>query len=187
MRTYRWIIAVVTAVAATLPLASPTSANLSTYRFKYSTVCVVDHTGSRWPIDTAVSRWTAVPDLSFRYGVTCGQQVHVYEGWYGSNWHGGRYYGWTTPWLYSHKTYGSYEKLSDGTWREYRCTIAMNNTYGVGLSWADRRSAVMHELGHCTGLAHTSRTDSLMNIYHWRDYNYPTGYDKSETERRYPW
>jgi hypothetical protein len=45
----------------------------------------------------------------------------------------------------------------------------------------------MHEIGHALGLAHNSRTDSIMNISRAFRFDYPTGYDFAEIERRYPW
>lgn len=169
----------------------PAEATQANYRWKTGSVCVIDHTGSRWPIYSATYRWTQVPDLSLQYGSRCTsrhkeQAIHVYEGWYGSNWHGGQKYGYATAWLYTHKTYGDWEWMGDA-YRMYRCTIQLNNTYGRYLSWADRRSVIMHEMGHCSGIDHTSYSASLMNTNRWRYYDYPTWYDRREVERRYPW
>lgn len=157
------------------------------YRFKYGKVCVIDRTGNAWPVYSATYRWTKVPDLSFKYGSRCDsrykrQKVYVYEGWYGSDWRGGKNYAWTRCYFYNSS--GDYEWLGNG-WRAYYCKIWLNNTYRPR-GWADRRSLIMHELGHASSLEHTS-ANALMNIYKWRYYNYPTYDDKRGVERRYPW
>lgn len=152
----------------------------SNYRWKTGTVCVIDKTYGTWPVKSAVARWTYVPDLTYKYGGTCTNKIYVYAKYYGT-------VGWTgdaVPWLYSNKTSGSYEWLGDA-WRSYRCTVRMNRSYSN--SWDDKRSALMHEFGHCDGLAHTSTYASLMNSSRWKYYNYPTDDDKAGVDRRYPW
>ncbi len=147
----------------------PAHAALAGHRWKTGTVCVVDKTGNRWPVYSATRRWTRVPDLSFRYASWCKQKVYIYERW------SSRYeYGYALPYVWSDNTIAY-------------CKIWMNNTYGRRLSWADRRSAIMHELGHCSGIDHTSYSKSLMNTKRWRYYDYPTWYDKREVDRRHPW
>jgi hypothetical protein len=75
----------------------------------------------------------------------------------------------------------------DRPWLFARVEIRLNDSYRSRLNWDDRRSVVMHEIGHALGLAHNSRSDSLMNVYRTFRFNYPTAYDFAEIERRYPW
>lgn len=180
------ILLAVIAIIVTL-LSIPDDAysyQLTNYRWKYGTVCIINKAGSSWPVKSAAYRWSKVPDLTYNYGGSCTQKVFVYSGWYGSDWHGGRNYGFTECWLYSNRTSGSWEWLGNA-YRSYRCTIWLNNSYRPS-NWDDRRSVLMHELGHTAGLNHTS-ANALMNIYKWRDYNYPTYDDKAGVEAQYPW
>jgi hypothetical protein len=149
------------------------------YRWKTGTVCVLDRTEGRWPVPSATSRWSGVPDLTWSLGSACSQKVYVYAKHYGST----GWYGHTVPWLYTEKTSGDYEWLGDA-WRTYRCTVRMNLSYS--LSWSDKRSALMHEFGHCSGLDHTG-SYALMNTSRWRNYDYPTSDDRDGVDARHPW
>jgi hypothetical protein len=176
---FRLLIPVLIVAASLLATATPADATLAGYRWARSTVCVADHTGSRWPVDSATYRWSTVPDLQFYYGRTCSQQITVVEAYYGRSGHWYRRAGESVIWLQP-DVWGTTDKI-------LRVTIRLNNSYISRLTWANRRSLIMHELGHSSGLAHTSYRTSLMcpsTMYWW---SYPTSYDKSETDRNYPW
>lgn len=167
----------ITALIAPFFVAQPAEANLKPYRWRHSTVCVEDHIhDGRWPGKSAVYRWDKVPDLRFVYRRDCSayrQEIILRSRYEGYN---GRY----------GRTYIRYNSSKYIT----RAVITMNDSYYGKYRmkyWSNRRSGIMHELGHASGLAHTSRYKSLMNIYHWHRWNYPTWYDKREVERRYPW
>lgn len=168
---------------STLINAEPAQAySLAGHRWKTGTVCVIDRTGDgpAWPVSSATTRWSGVPDLTYRYGGDCEQRVYVYARSYGATgWH-----GTADAWRWSNHYSGEWEWLSGDAYRVYRCDIRMNDSYY--LSWADKRSAIMHELGHCSGLDHTG-SYALMNIYRFHRYDYPTSDDKAGIERRYPW
>lgn len=166
-------------VAAGLMLvfAGPAEANLASYRWHYGTICVEDHIhDGRWPGKSAVYRWDKVPDLRFVYRKDCSgyrQEVILRSRYMGST----GYYGKARVWYNDHK-------------HITRATITMNDSYYNRYKmrwWGNRRSAIMHELGHVSGIKHTSYWKSLMNIYNFHKFDYPTWYDKREIERRYPW
>ena len=164
------------AAATLLGFPAPAEATLAGYRWRDSTVCVEDHINDgKWPGRQAVERWDAVPDLRFLYRKDCDNYRQRIELRASSEGRNGRY-GYA-HWWYTDRTH---DYLLRGK-------ITMNSSYLGELNWADRRSAVMHELGHLSGLEHTSRSSSLMNINQWRSHDNPTDYDKSQIERRYPW
>lgn len=154
--------------------AQPAHASISKYRWHYPSVCVEFIAWeSKWPGSSAVDRWDNVPKLDFAFRGQAGgcdawsQEITVRQ--YSKA--DGRYaymkrYHWTgTVWI-------------------SRCLIYLNNYYRPKY-WADRRSIIMHELGHCSGLNHTSKYRSLMNIYTVFKWNYPQDFDKSEVRRRH--
>jgi hypothetical protein len=171
------LVAAALATGLVVATPQPAQATLSAYRWQYRTVCVEDRTSSSvWPGYSATVRWDAVPDLRFVHRRAGGcegyrQVITLRSAWKGYD----GYYGWTYRWVWTGSTYLS------------RVTIVMNDTYRYRLGWADRRSAIMHEFGHASGLAHTSRWESLMNTASWWRWDYPTWYDRREVERRYPW
>lgn len=187
-----WLLALTVIVSAPLLSADPAEANLANYRWKYGKVCVVDKTGP-WPVSSATYRMDKVPDLKLVYRTRASdcpysQRVYVYDGNYGAKANcAGTYMSWggcAEASLYS--STGKWEWLGNA-YRMYKCKIRLNNYYRYKWGWSDRRSLAMHEIGHCFGLDHTPHSSSLMNTKRWKYYNYPTSFDKSEVDRRYPW
>jgi predicted Zn-dependent protease len=152
------------------------NANLETWRWTSSTVCVVNNTGSSlWPLATVVQRYNRAADLAVISRRDCAP--------------------------YRQKVWLSRYSRADGRcgvttiWRNQNhrllyARIQLNTYYGSCLATRTRRAHVLsHELGHAVGLAHTARRDSVMNASTW-SYDhipYPSGYDYAEIERRYPW
>ncbi|MGH7774453.1 MAG: matrixin family metalloprotease [Candidatus Binatia bacterium] len=186
-----WVLTLAAIIGTSLLGAEPAEATQAHYRWKYDKVCVADYTGP-WPVDSATYRWDAVPDLQlvWRIGASACpsgyQRIYVHEGNYGrASYCAGTYVAWggcAEAHLYASD--GTWEWLGDA-YRMYSCKIRMNNYYYW--NWDDKRSLIMHEIGHCLGLDHTTYWSSLMNTNRWYYYNYPTAYDKSEVEKRYPW
>ena len=176
---WRLFIPVVVVAATLLATATPAQATLAGYRWARGTVCVLDHTGSRWPVDSATYRWSTVPDLQFYYGRTCSQQVTVVEGYYGTSGHWSGRAGEAVIWL-EPDVWGSTDKI-------LRVTIRLNRSYLYRLTWANRKSLVIHELGHSSGLAHDSYWSSVMNPNRFYNYTWPTDYNRRDCERLYPW
>jgi hypothetical protein len=109
-------------------------------------VWFIDHTGSRWPVSSAVPRWNWAPtvDSLYRFGscITPGTMhcVHVWE----YNEAGGDY------------GYAQVSVNGNGhfTWAEIRL-----NSSGPSWGAADDRQTVCQELGHASGsITSTRRT-----------------------------
>lgn len=147
-------------------------AALAPARWRYSTVCVEDRTGSRWTmVDDAVRRYNTHPDLAVAYRRNCSgfrQVVKVYAGWYGKT-------GWA----------GQAQLAWSGGYFVSPMKIKLNNTYAYRDSWRVRLHIVSHELGHTLGLGHTHRRDSVMGPD--PQVGFATPFDFAELERRYPW
>jgi hypothetical protein len=150
-------------------------ANLLGFRWSHSVVCVEDHTGIHWPVGTATTRMDKVPDIHLVFKSNCSnyeQKIKVYECWCGDT----HWWAKTNFWVFTAHP----DRLA-------LVKIRLNNTYRGELNWNDRRSVIMHEIGHGLGLAHTIHYKSLMNINTVFKWDYPTIYDKDEVDRRYPW
>jgi hypothetical protein len=169
----RLALSLILTAGSVVALSVPAEANLLPYRWSTGLVCVEDHVSSHWPIGSATSRVSGVPDITLVLRGDCSaykQRIKVYE--YSA---ADDLWAKVTWWYYA------------GTNRLALVKVYVNNRYRGELNWADRRSVLMHEELHGLGLAHTSYCCSLMNVYRWRRYDYPTSYDKREVERRYPW
>jgi predicted Zn-dependent protease len=175
MRRVVATIAITVALATAVLLPAPAQANLLAYRWAGSVVCVEDHTSSTaWPTVSATNRWAPAADIHIFARRDCGswQTITVRSSYQGANGYYARtriFYQPDKPWLFHH------------------VVISINESYRSRLNWGDRRSVIMHEIGHALGLAHNSRSDSIMNVYRAFRFDYPTGYDFAEIERRYPW
>lgn len=165
--------AVVTAM--TLPAGSA-NGSLESWRWSGSTICVVNNTySSLWPVATVVQRYDASADLHVVSGGDCSSYKQKV---------------WVSRYTASDGRCGVTTVWKDEYGRLLYARIQLNRYYSSCLSSSTRRAHVMsHELGHAVGLAHTSRYDSVMNVSTWSYDNvpYPTSYDYSEIERRYPW
>lgn len=179
MIRWRLLVLIFNVVATLLTTAIPANATLAGYRWARGTVCVADQTGSRWPVDSATYRWSTVPDLQFYYGRTCSQQVTVVEAYYGRSGHWYRRAAEAAIWL-EPDVWGSKDRIT-------RVTIRLNDSYLYALTWTNRKSLIEHELGHSSGLAHTSYYSSLMNPSRMYYYTWPTSYDKRSVDANYPW
>lgn len=110
------------------------------YSWDRVTVYVEDHTGSRWPVTTAVREWDAGTTVRVVYGrcvrnMPC---VRVYEGAYGA-----------TGWL--GKTWFPGLVKLNGAWRlRGVATVKLNDSYRRSVH--DYAQAACHELGHALGI-----------------------------------
>ncbi len=165
------------AVAGSLALpAASANASLEGWRWSGSTICVVNNTySSYWPVATVIYRYDKAADLHVVSAGDCSSYSQkIWVSRYSSD--DGRC-GVTTVWMDEYK-------------RVRYARVQLNTHYSSCLSSGTRRAHVLsHEIGHAIGLAHTSRNDSVMSVSTW-SYDhvpYPTSYDYSEIERRYPW
>lgn len=156
--------------------AGSANANLKSWRWSGTTVCLVNNSHSTlWPVGTVVQRYNLAADLVVVSRGNCAP--------------------------YRQKVWLSRYNKADGRcgittiWRNQNhlllyARIQLNTHYSSCLVTGTRRAHVLsHELGHTVGLAHSARRDSVMNASTW-SYDhvpYPTSYDYGEIERRYPW
>jgi len=179
----RRVVALIVALAALAGVLSarPSSAAVAEWRWAGGHVYLASTADpTYWRADAARREWNSAPDL--RFGTEnrrCDdpwqdrQCVQVRE----------RRIGAATNLATARVTH--YQDDAGHTRVAY-CVVIVNRN-ARSRPAAVRYSALLHEVGHCNGLAHTGRTDSVMTT---SPSSFPTdltAYDRAEVDRRYPW
>ncbi len=177
----RWLAAIVAMVALVVwSLAITTAARATTYSpalrwAKPASIVLIDATGgtqSDYPVLNAVRAWNARTNdgmrISFGYNTSTavGHRITVKRGTLASPTVG------LARYTYSGSTI-------------IKCDVTLS--YAADYSGTKSMEIALHEIGHCLGLAHTTRSDSVMNSVVKSPYSgYPTAYDFADIKRLYP-
>jgi len=167
----RLILAGLSALALVFGLAAPAQADVYGWAWGKATITIADRTHTTEAKDAA-RRWDAVSPLSLP--VKGGQDADITIRWGDLSAYG---YAGTADW-----TFGS-----DG--RPTHCEIVLSDRYKnrqLRQQWAT--TILLHELGHCLGLAHTTdlTVPSVMRAVAGSNFKYPQPYDIDQLRTLYP-